>query len=100
MEYVDRNNEPVPLAEVDTHAFAAQSAQHPPLQQRRSLTRGSGPPLDAVGASIVDEPLQVCLEAVPVDVAALSAGHHELPFGSRHHDHAGAAVRAASAAPT
>ena len=47
------------------------------------------------GTAVVDEPLLVCLEAVPVDVAALGAGHHELPFGSGHHAHPGAAVGAA-----
>src|SRR5258708_19949615 len=44
---VDRHNATVLLAVVDTHAFAAQSAHHPPLQHPRPLTRGSGPPLPA-----------------------------------------------------
>src|ERR1700730_12504371 len=41
---VDWHDATVLLAVVDTHAFAAQSAQHPPLQQRRPLTRGPWPP--------------------------------------------------------
>src|SRR5260370_38449502 len=41
---VDRHDAPVPLAVLDTHAPAAQSAQHPPSHHRRPLTRRSGTP--------------------------------------------------------
>ena len=59
------------LAVVDAHALAAQAAQHPTLQQRRSLARRSRPPLATEGAGIVGEPPLVGLEAVPVDVAVM-----------------------------
>jgi hypothetical protein len=95
---IDRHDAAVLSAVMDAHAFATQPAQHPSLQQRRPLTHGSGTPLDAVGAAVVEEPLLVCLEAFPVDIAAVGAGYYELPFGSRQYLHTGTAVRAASRA--
>jgi hypothetical protein len=84
------------LVVLDSHAIAANAAQHSSLQQRRPLARRPASPVGSEGAAILDQAPPVGFKALPVDVAGMRTLDNEFPLLDWQLDDVGAAIGAST----